>query len=330
MAKKKTKKNQKVSSLLLLLLVTAVGLSTVAYAWFTSNKTVKIGTLDVHVEAQNGIQISADAVNWKTVLVNEDIEAGYGTDTNQLPESMEAVSTSGRIDSNGFMEMYYGLVDSLEDGTPILTATKTTETKGTSGRFIAFDAFIKVETETTVELTSLSNVVPKEGTRDLGLQNSARVAFVIEGNAPVTEETSTIRALKSTSRNDVKIWEPNYDVHTNTGVIAARDTYGITTTATGADRIPYDGLMAPIPENLESPVLVSESNATDNATYFESTPISYATPKVNNANVTAFTLQPGVTKIRFYMWVEGQDVDCENNASGTNINYNIQLTVALN
>ena len=26
------------------------------------------------------------------------------------------------------------------------------------------------------------------------------------------------------------------------------------------------------------------------------------------------------------MWVEGQDVDCENNASGTDISYNVQLS----
>ena len=26
------------------------------------------------------------------------------------------------------------------------------------------------------------------------------------------------------------------------------------------------------------------------------------------------------------MWVEGQDVDCENNASGGNIDFNLQIT----
>ena len=27
------------------------------------------------------------------------------------------------------------------------------------------------------------------------------------------------------------------------------------------------------------------------------------------------------------MWIEGQDVDCENNASGTDISYNLQFTI---
>ena len=38
------------------------------------------------------------------------------------------------------------------------------------------------------------------------------------------------------------------------------------------------------------------------------------------------TLPQGVTKIRVYLWVEGNDVDCENNASGSNITYNIVLS----
>ena len=39
-----------------------------------------------------------------------------------------------------------------------------------------------------------------------------------------------------------------------------------------------------------------------------------------------FNLKAGVTKIRVYMWIEGQDVDCENNASGTDISFNLQFT----
>ena len=37
-------------------------------------------------------------------------------------------------------------------------------------------------------------------------------------------------------------------------------------------------------------------------------------------------LQPGVTKFRVYMWLEGQDVDCENGATGTDISFNIELS----
>ena len=38
-------------------------------------------------------------------------------------------------------------------------------------------------------------------------------------------------------------------------------------------------------------------------------------------------LAAGITKVRVYMWIEGQDIDCENNASGTDITYNIELSI---
>ena len=38
-------------------------------------------------------------------------------------------------------------------------------------------------------------------------------------------------------------------------------------------------------------------------------------------------LKAGITKVRIYMWVEGQDVDCENSASGSDIQYNIQFSI---
>ena len=41
-----------------------------------------------------------------------------------------------------------------------------------------------------------------------------------------------------------------------------------------------------------------------------------------------FSLAAGITKVRVYMWVEGQDIDCENTASGTDISFNLQLEVA--
>ena len=52
----------------------------------------------------------------------------------------------------------------------------------------------------------------------------------------------------------------------------------------------------------------------------EGTPESPAEQKI-------FALSAGVTKVRVYMWIEGQDVDCENNASGTDISYNLQFTI---
>ena len=35
----------------------------------------------------------------------------------------------------------------------------------------------------------------------------------------------------------------------------------------------------------------------------------------------------GITKFRAYLWVEGQDVDCENSASGTYLRYDLKFSL---
>ena len=92
---KKSKKESSVKSSIIVLLLIAILLIASTYAWFTANKTVSISTLNVKVEAQNGLQISADGSNWKGVLSNTDLTTGYGTDTNQIPTMVEPVSTIG-------------------------------------------------------------------------------------------------------------------------------------------------------------------------------------------------------------------------------------------
>lgn len=48
---------------------------------------------------------------------------------------------------------------------------------------------------------------------------------------------------------------------------------------------------------------------------------------IGDAIHKVFSLEAGITKVRMYMWIEGQDVDCEDDASGSNIAFDLQLTV---
>lgn len=48
---------------------------------------------------------------------------------------------------------------------------------------------------------------------------------------------------------------------------------------------------------------------------------------IGDAIHKVFSLKAGITKVRMYMWIEGQDVDCEDDASGSNIAFDLQLTV---
>ena len=326
MKKNKQKKTSLKSAIVLLLLI-ALLLITSSYAWFTANQTVTVSTLQVNVKASNGLQISADAQNWKTVLEKADLTTAAGTYTdlvNQLPErDLEPVSSIGTV-TDGKMDMFYGVVeaDEAQAGEYYLSSTKQTDATGTNGKYIAFDLFLKVDQKTTIYMTPNSKVT-FAGDSDKGLQNAARVAFVTEGSATVDKTPDEMRKL-ALATGTAKIWEPNYDVHTAAGVAAARDTYQVTTSITNGSQIPYYGIKAVIPAKTIPMKQVTTANPSE--TYFEQATVDYKTTAANTSTVQFAELAAGVTKIRVYMWVEGQDVDCENSASGTDIKFDLQFT----
>ena len=329
MSKKKSKRRADVKSSILVLLLIAILLIASTYAWFTANKTVTISTLDVNVQAANGLQISADGSNWKAILKNTDIDpttvsTTYAGNTNQIPVEMQPVSTAGVVDTGtGFMNMYYGTVASDETANGFaLTTTKETDTKGTTGKYIAFDIFLRADKDTTLTLTDKSGVTPKDGSIDLGLQNSARVAFIKEGHtADTSAQASTVQALTGDFAR--YIWEPNSDVHTTNGVTNALNTYGINTSVgPGAAVVPYYG----VKDVITTPIALADTNGvTADSSYFTLMTPDYKT-NATMTNTAIFSLTKGITKMRIYMWVEGQDVDCENSASGTDISFDVQFT----
>lgn len=319
------KNNLRYSLLLLLLLLVFLMVST--YAWFTANQTVTISTLDVNVQTSNGLQISADAINWKTILQKADItgaSATYTSSVNQVPDEMQPVSSAGIVDTDtGYMDMYFGTVDALDDGTGYsLASDKEVDTRGAEGRYIAFDIFLRVDQTTPVYLTTASNIITKEGAADKGLQNAARVAFIDEGNIADVGDSTGAQALKGGTTSI--IWEPNYDVHTAAGVANAKEIYGLDTTTTGATQLSYQGIKAEFADTEG----VTLKNTNTFSQYFQTVTPTISTVKDFDTQQTLLNLKAGITKVRIYMWVEGQDVDCENNASGTDISFNVQITKA--
>ena len=329
--KKEKKRKRRLFILIFLMLMTGLLLSTSTYAWFTANQTVTVGTLTVNVEAQNGIQISADGTTWKSIVQTEDLKGVHATtytsSVNQIPESMEPVSTGGNVDASGKMEMFYGVVASNAAGQYILTAEQDVEQEGTTGKFIAFDLFFKVDADTEIFLTTNSGVTTTDAS-DTGIKNASRIAFVVLGNAAEGSATSTIQGLNAGTASPVYIWEPNYDVHTPAAISHAYDNYGITTTETGGNVLSYDGVTAAITD--DNNVVIKQANPNAySATWgsqFKTVAPSYTTVYDFSEKQQIFSLEEGVTKVRVYMWIEGQDVDCENSASGGTISYDLQIT----
>lgn len=284
-----------------MLLLTGVALSTASYAWFTANTKLELGELDVNVQATNGIQVSTDAINWKSSLTTEEIKgATYTGDKNQFPSVLTPVSTIGSTTA-GIFDMYYGALQ--DDGT--ITLTKETDAHGEEGKYVAFDLFISSTSTKEIELLDTSKVIAT-GEKDSKLQYSARIGFLNKG----TDATSTpATAYALNTSGEQTIWQPNADQHTSVAINNGGAEAGVIPSYLGAKSI-------------------GESVAINGANFGALSATLVNTKETETAwpNTTIFTVNEGITKVRFYLWIEGQDVDCENTASlGTGIKVAINL-----
>ena len=323
--RKEKKKKKKILLGLFMILFVGIVLTASTYAWFTANQTVTVQQIDINVAAANGLQLSVDGSNWKPYISKDEIlgaNSTYPAAVNQVPETMVPVSTVGATNSStGWMDMYLGTVTASNAGTNILTASKSTEvaTTSTTGDFVAFDLFFQTTEAKQIYLTNNSSVTAISSSK--GIENSARVAFVIEGNLDATASVSQYQALHE-GQTPI-IWEPNNNAHTATAIAHARDIYGETINSTTVVSS-YYGVKAPI----DSTANVALNSTV--GTYFGS-----VTPQIKTGTAgipstgyqPVFNLAAGVTKIRIYMWIEGQDYDCEDAASGSDLSYNLQFSI---
>lgn len=321
--KEKEKNNRKRQLLLALfmLIVSSITLTTASYAWFTANTNVTIETLDVNVGASNGIQISTDAVNWKAAITKADIlGAAYSGNTNQIPAAIAPTSSAGNITS-GKMDIFSGGIEwSEEEADYMLTAPeKLVDTAGTTGQYIAFDVFFLVQEETTLYLTTGSSVLPTSGD-DTGLKNAARVSFLNEGYVAAGASADAI-ALSGAS--ETIIWEPNNNTHTSAAVDWNTTVYGNSISSTSI--LTYDGVKAIISAENAIPHGTKSSDA-EGSPYLQAVTPDISTPTSMTAYQEVTTLQAGINKLRIYAWVEGQDIDCEDNASGSDISFTLKFS----
>lgn len=321
-------KKRRTSFMLIWMLFTAVLLTATSYAWFSTNRLLTIKSFNIHVASKGGIEISTDAINWKGVLTLTDLteaRTNYPNSVNQIPDVLEPVSTSGAIE-NGFLKLFTGEVssDGLSDDY-VLTGERSIEQEGfgtaTNGKFVAFDLFFKNISEKTIFLTPQSGIfyLADIGT---GIENAFRVAFLNEGNMSIDSSVTAIQNLRGAT--SAFLWEPNYDTHTLHGVEHARRVYGIEVSETSGRLLEYYGIKNAIRK--EDGIKLSATNSGLYPNFLEKANINLATPKNFRTFEKILDLKPGITKVRVYIWIEGQDVDCEDNASVADISIDLQMT----
>lgn len=298
-----------------------------SYAWLSTNNIISSETFNIHIASKGGLQVSVDGINWKGVVTLFDITEArrtYSNSRNQIPLRIEPVSTIGETE-NGLLKMFHGTV--IQDEQTLdnyITAERSIETEGfgenSNGKFVAFDLFFKSNYRQSLSLDKESKMLSKNA-ENTGIENAFRVAFLNEGTLPVASQASNVQRLSNATK--AYIWEPNYDVHTDYALDNARLLYNVNTTKTNGSLIPYYGLSKPIEQTRR--VLINETYLTKNSDIFKRVNPDIATTKAFPSEVELFILTPGITKVRLYIWIEGQDVDCENNASLADALINLQL-----
>ena len=198
---------------------------------------------------------------------------------------------------------------------------------------------------------------------DKGLASAARVALIRgKGTAGFTDNMTAlpnvVRDL-TTVGGDVTAWEPDCTSHNAYGVNNYNNLWATVggvkkmwpdaslmnttiTNPTAGSRLRYDALNDVFADMQLGDAIVGSDAAGANGNKVitinsAGTATSTADSGVNAVLTSQkgeipnfkFTnqLQHGITKFRAYMWVEGQDVDCENSASGTYLRYDLKFSL---
>ena len=267
------------------------------------------------------------------------------------PDELRPVSTGGQL-KGAELQFFEGKVNSDGD---TLTGTKdvTQETYGdaqaSTGKYIVFDVFLKNSSSQTdgdeLLLNSGSKAVlgataPKTGVADTGLENSVRIGFALyPQNTAVAFSASQSDIAAITGTPQIAIWEPNYNAHI--GEISANDstrvkgsnttfiTNGLLSAGT-AETVTDINAYGVARTGTETPA--TGSTMTKFSTIRTAGTLAkkyYLTDVTGNVAIDSTTTNDTVTaagqklkiaankisKLRVYIWLEGQDPDCIDTAS---------------
>ena len=360
---KKNKKKSEMNAMFFIILLALVIFIISTYAWFSTQRNVSITNLNGTVEVAEGLEISLDAENWSNGLVLGDeegqldiIDDAYEGNHNIKPTEMLPVSTLGLAGSNrtDLLMLRGTLNNSIQlNNIQKMDEEETNSEMTTYPGYFAFDVFLKnssrqddIDDVLQLNYDSSLEIMETENS-STGLQNTARVAFAkYAGTSDTMADAATI--LKETAGigvggspvyiTDVAIWEPNsndhvdYVVQNNNKITGAgasfnattqMDTYALTDSSEGqsiADIYKWDGTERLVQKQN---VLQTTKTSTEDYSIAEGVQNLVST----SDGTTDFGIAPNkICRLRIYVWLEGQDVDCINYAShGGGVTVNIGL-----
>ena len=303
---KKTIKKRAFISAIAMLIVSAIVLTSSTFAWFSMAKRVEVETMQLNITSPEGIQISANTNAFTTTLTMGDFTGESSTrfvadsdNTNHFPEVLSPSSSRFNVGPGALPAFYAGSINDQNKITVSRVADST-------GGYVVFDLFVKLGTaqkvyfgESTVTCTDNADV-----------PTAMRIAMVNCGYGDkVTAKTVTSKISRNGENGTICLFEPDAYNHTDASEKADGSKVATLPISTAATNVTPGG-----------------GNIITDTAYLGGYGCTLADE--NSKASAAFDGAEGINRIRVYIWVEGQDVDCANDVAGSTIDVNLVLTIA--
>jgi hypothetical protein len=255
--------------------------------------------------------ISANAKAWTSTLTpaqifpdgtTEDRMNAYEGNINLLPTDLKPVSCAFTTQESNLPRFCTTTLN--DQGIGNISQINQTVTTADAAGFVAFDLFVKLAEDKTVYFDE-SKFTDTSGQ---GTLTALRVAFQNIGNWNINTDPATItaaRAMGTTKMLEVDALHRSDDAKAtgqadNTKLPTKYLAYGANNVATNSNYI-------------------FASQGVD-------TGATLVTGDQNKA-AKSLDLKQGITKLRIYIWIEGQDVDCRNSIGGAQLGAALAFTI---
>lgn len=304
----------KFNLMIFLLLIIGIIFIYSTYAWFSSTLDVEIHNFNVKVDTENGLYISLDGINWgSSVDISEDsiinnLNGIYNSNTNRWSDSLVPVSTVGLLsfrDSKFSVfedkRLLLGEKDKLNNN--LIVSRRVYEDESVrDSNYVAFDLFLKNVSDSpysdNLYIINGDEVFTSLSDDDQIIINAARLGIVFIGSVNKKSSIATIQNIGCSPMCEQLIFEPSI-THTDETIeylkkfnisIGENEFFPTYALVNESDRV-----------NIWSGVHNSNVEFDDWLFSYQDT--------VSDLDKSIYKLPDGITKMRIYIWIEGQDID---------------------
>lgn len=290
------------------------------YAWLSQSLNVQVKFFDLSVATDNGLFISLDGIEYSDSVqisldsVINDLKATYPNHTNQWatgglwPVSSNGIRNADRDKFDVFLGEMSRLRNKKTNRRFLNTRIINEDEPSPLNAYIGFDIFLKNVSgspksdnlyldETSIDFS--------EGTEEevmtsmTNIMNSMRFGIVRIGSVPSKTDVKTIQNLKCNNNCDVVIYEPRSTFHSVDSIDKLKE-YGINIT---------DGIYSPTYGVINEGNYLEHMNGQEGSGLPLDTEHFALQHAITSFERPIFQVPNGVTKLRVYVWIEGQDVD---------------------